>query len=88
MPGRGRARRHPSENSRRSISKVPRRTARSAERSAREFSGPTAADVFTVEVWGPRGLVTFYVFFLIELATRRIEIVVSRSSACLRGLPT
>ncbi len=24
--------------------------------------------------YGPRGLVTFYVFFLIELATRRIEI--------------
>jgi transposase InsO family protein len=34
----------------------------------------TAADFFTVEVWGPRGLVTFYVFFVIELATRRIEI--------------
>jgi hypothetical protein len=33
-----------------------------------------AADFFTVEVWGPRGLVTFYVFFLIELATRQIEI--------------
>ncbi len=33
-----------------------------------------AADFFTVEVWGPRGLVTFYVFFVIELATRRIEI--------------
>jgi transposase InsO family protein len=34
-----------------------------------------AADFFTVEVWGRRGLVTFYVFFVIELATRRIEIV-------------
>ena len=34
-----------------------------------------AADFFTVEVWGLRGLVTFYVFFTIELATRRIEIV-------------
>ena len=33
-----------------------------------------AADFFTIEVWGPRGLVTFCVFFLIELATRRIEI--------------
>jgi transposase InsO family protein len=33
-----------------------------------------AADFFTIEVWAPRGLVTFYVFFLIELATRRIEI--------------
>jgi hypothetical protein len=34
-----------------------------------------AADFFTVEVWAPRGLITFYVFFVIELATRRIEIV-------------
>ncbi len=34
-----------------------------------------AADFFTVEVWGIRGLVTFYVFFVIELSTRRIEIV-------------
>ena len=33
-----------------------------------------AADFFTVEVWGPRGLVTLYVFFVIELATRRVEI--------------
>jgi hypothetical protein len=33
-----------------------------------------AADFFTVEVWGPRGLVTLYVFFVIELATRRIDI--------------
>ena len=33
-----------------------------------------AADFFTVEVWGLRGLVTFYVFFLIELGTRRIEV--------------
>ncbi len=33
-----------------------------------------AADFFTVEVWATRGLVTFYVFFVIELETRRIEI--------------
>lgn len=33
-----------------------------------------AADFFTVEVWGLRGLVTFYVFFVIELASRRIEV--------------
>jgi len=33
-----------------------------------------SADFFTVEVWGPRGLVTFYVFFVIELATRRVDI--------------
>ena len=33
-----------------------------------------AADFFTVEVWGRRGLVTFYVFFVIELESRKIEI--------------
>ncbi len=33
-----------------------------------------AGDFFTVEVWGLRGLVTFYVFFVIELSTRKIEI--------------
>jgi len=33
-----------------------------------------AADFFTIEVWGLRGLVTFYVFFVIELETRKIEI--------------
>jgi len=33
-----------------------------------------AADFFTIEVWGLRGLATFYVFFVIELATRRVEI--------------
>ncbi|MCP3998429.1 MAG: transposase family protein [bacterium] len=33
-----------------------------------------AADFFTVEVWAPRGLVTFYVFFVIKFATRKIEI--------------
>ena len=33
-----------------------------------------AADFFTVEVWAPRGLVTLYVFFVIELATRHIDI--------------
>jgi len=33
-----------------------------------------AADFFTVEVWSPRGLVTLYVFFVIELATRRVAI--------------
>jgi transposase InsO family protein len=33
-----------------------------------------AADFFSAEVWGPRGLVTFYVFFVIEWATRRIDI--------------
>lgn len=33
-----------------------------------------AADFFTTEVWTPRGLITFYVLFVIDLATRRVQI--------------
>jgi transposase InsO family protein len=33
------------------------------------------ADFFTTEVWTWRGLVTFYTLFVIELATRRVQIV-------------
>ena len=33
-----------------------------------------AADFFTAEVWTLRGLVTYYVFFLIELARRIVHI--------------
>jgi transposase InsO family protein len=33
-----------------------------------------AADFFTVEVARPTGLVTYYIFFVIELSTRRIHI--------------
>ena len=39
-----------------------------------------AADFFTVEVWAPRGLDTLYVFFVIELGTRRIDIAGITSS--------
>jgi putative transposase len=35
----------------------------------------TAMDFFTVEVWTARGLVTHYVLFAIDLATRAVEIV-------------
>ena len=31
-----------------------------------------AADFFTVEVWAPRGLVTYYVLLVMDLSTRRI----------------
>jgi len=34
-----------------------------------------AADFFTTEVWTTRGLVTWYTFFVIDPATRAIEIV-------------
>lgn len=33
-----------------------------------------ATDFFTVEVWMPRGLVTYYVLFTIQLATRRVYV--------------
>jgi len=33
-----------------------------------------ATDLFTVEVWTPRGLVTYYVLFTIRLSTRSVHI--------------
>lgn len=39
-----------------------------------------AADFFTVEVWTWRGLVTVYVFFVIQLKTRRVQITRSTTS--------
>ena len=35
----------------------------------------TAADFFTAEVWSPFGLVRYHVFFVIELATRKVQVV-------------
>ena len=34
-----------------------------------------ATDFFTIELWTPSGLVTYYVLFVIHLATRKISIV-------------
>ena len=50
------------------------------------WNARAAADFFTVEVWGPRGLVTFYVFFVIEFATRRVEIAGLTPSPAEPGL--
>ncbi len=33
-----------------------------------------AADFFTTEIWTPAGLVTFYVFFVLQLKTRRVHL--------------
>ena len=33
-----------------------------------------ATDFFTTEVWTPRGLVTYYILFVIDLKTRKVEI--------------
>ena len=38
-----------------------------------------AAHFFTTEIWTPEGLVTFYVFFAIQLKTRRVHISIPRS---------
>jgi transposase InsO family protein len=38
------------------------------------FQTMAACDFFTTEVWTKGGLVTFYVLFIIKLATRRVEI--------------
>jgi hypothetical protein len=36
------------------------------------------ADFFTTDVWTWRGLVTYYTVFVIELATRRVQIEIIR----------
>ena len=38
------------------------------------WRGLAASDSFTVEVWSLKGLLTFYVLFVIDLSTRRIDI--------------
>jgi putative transposase len=37
-------------------------------------------DFTTVEVWTPRGLVTFYLLFVMELATRRVRFLGSTTN--------
>ena len=44
-----------------------------------------AADFFTAEVWSIRGLVTYYVLFIIELAKRIVHIA-GITTAAQRGL--
>lgn len=45
-----------------------------------QFASIAAADLFTTEVWSARGLVTWYTSFVIDLATRAVEIVGSTTS--------
>ncbi len=57
-----------------------------------------ATDFFTVEVWGRHGLITYYVLFVMDLSTRRVEIAsithsphskfmaqVARNQTCVGG---
>ena len=44
----------------------------------------SAADFFTVEVWGLRGLVTFYVLLVIELSSRCVYFAGERLGGMLR----
>ena len=46
-----------------------------ADVSARALGAIAGADFFTTEVWTWRGLVTFYTVFVIDLATRRVEVL-------------
>jgi transposase InsO family protein len=57
------------------IEPAPRRGKRTTWRTflKAHWNNLAAADFFTVEVWTPRGLVTFYVLLVMELSTRRIH---------------
>jgi hypothetical protein len=46
-----------------------------ADVSARAWQAIVAADFFTTEAWTTRGLVTMYTVFVIELHSRRVQIV-------------
>ncbi len=41
---------------------------------AAHWGAIAAADFFTTEVWTTHGLVTYYTLFVIELASRRVQI--------------
>jgi putative transposase len=45
------------------------------------------ADFFTMEVWTWRELVTFYTVFVIDLASRRVQIVGGRREGGIRRRP-
>ena len=42
---------------------------------AAHWGAIAAADFFTTEVWTVRGLVTYYTVFVIDLESRRVQIV-------------
>lgn len=46
------------------------------------FESIAATDFFTVEIWTPRGLIRYWVLFVIDLPTRRIEIAGISEAPC------
>jgi len=46
------------------------------------FESIAATDFFSVEIWTPRGLIRYWVLFVIDLPTRRIEIVGMSDTPC------
>ena len=57
------------------ISPVPERPLSWRTFLAAHWGAIAAADFFTTEVWTARGLVTYYTVFVIELASRRVQLV-------------
>src|SRR5262245_53304181 len=57
------------------ISPVPERPTSWRTFLAAHWGAIAAADFFTTEVWTPRGLVTYYTLFVIDLATRRVHLM-------------
>jgi len=57
------------------ISPVPERPMSWRTFLAAHWETVAAADFFTTEVWTAHGLVTFYTAFVIELASRRVQLV-------------
>jgi putative transposase len=39
------------------------------------WSALVAADFFTTEVWTARGLVTYYIAFVLQLQSRRVQVI-------------
>ena len=66
-----------------------------ADVSAGALGRDRGADFFTTEVWTWRGLVTYYTVFVIDLASRRVQIVGSTphpderscGKSCVRSRP-
>jgi hypothetical protein len=57
------------------IGPVPERPTSWRTFPAAHWGAIAAADFFTTEVWTARGLVTYYTLFVIDLASRRVQIV-------------